>query len=70
MQMLDIRDRLSHNLAAAMRVHADNLSAGRPSDYAQYQKVVGVIKGLHDAIDIVDQVFHKLLDEPEGEKYE
>lgn len=63
MQMMDIRDRLRKNLALAMKAHADNLSAGRPSTFEQYQRIVGNIKGLRDAIDVVDQVFEKILDE-------
>jgi len=63
MQMMDIRDRLRKNLALAMKAHADNLSAGRAADFSQYQRVVGNIKGLRDAIDVVDQVFEKLVDE-------
>ena len=63
MQMMDIRDRLRKNLALAMKAHADNLSAGRATDFSQYRYVVGNIKGLRDAIDVVDQVFEKLVDE-------
>jgi len=67
MQMMDIRDRLCKNLAVAMKVHADNLSAGRAGDFSQYQRTVGNIKGLRDAIDVIDQVFNKLLDEGDPE---
>lgn len=67
MQLMDIRDRLSKNLAKAMQVQADNLSAGRASTFDQYQRAVGNIKGLKDALDITDQVFNQLVDDTEGE---
>lgn len=67
MQMMDIRDRLRKDLAIAMKAHADQLSSGRAADYAAYQRQVGVIKGLQDAIDVIDQVFKLILDE-EDEK--
>ncbi len=63
MQMMDIRDRLSKNLAKAMQIQADNLSAGRAGDFSQYQRAVGNIKGLKDAIDVIDQVFNQLISE-------
>jgi len=67
MQMMDIRDRLSTNLARAMQIQADNLSAGRAGTFDQYQRAVGNIKGLKDALDITDQVFSKLVDSEENE---
>ena len=66
MKVLDVRERLRKNLALAMTALSDQLSAGRPPDFPSYQRVVGNIKGLRDAIYIVDQVFELELNE-EGE---
>lgn len=63
MQMMDIRARLRKDLAIAMRTQADYLSAGRATDFATYQKYVGCIRGLQTAIDVIDQVFSKIIDE-------
>lgn len=68
MKIVDIRDRLRKNLAIAMRVHADNLSSGRAGDFPQYQRIVGNIKGLRDAIDIVEQTFDKILNEGDSDE--
>ena len=67
MKVLDIRERLRKNLALAMTTLSDQLSAGRPPDFPAYQRVVGNIKGLRDAIYIVDQVFELELREAEDE---
>lgn len=68
MKIVDIRERLRKNLAIAMRVHSDNLSAGRAVDYPQYQRTVGNIKGLNDAIYIIEQTFDKVLYEVDGDE--
>ena len=67
MKVLDIRERLRKNLALAMTTLSDQLSAGRPPDFPAYQRVVGNIKGLRDAIHIVDQVFELEMREAEDE---
>ena len=68
MQLMDIRDRLKKNLAVAMQALSDQLSAGRPVDYPAYTKLVGRIKGLRDAMDVIDQTFNKIIDEDQDDK--
>lgn len=63
MRTLDIRNSIKASIAGKMVALSDKLSSGRALDYAAYRYTVGEIQGLRDALDSVDVVFKKLLDE-------
>lgn len=63
MHMIQVREKLKDLIAAQMRGAADKLAGGRAADYAAYREGVGRIAGGRDALDAVDAVFHKLLDD-------
>ena len=67
MQMMDVRDRLKKNIALAMQAMGDSLTSGHAVDFAGYKERVGRLRGLRDGMDIIDQVFNKILDEGEDE---
>jgi hypothetical protein len=46
-----------------MKNLSDKMSAGRAVDYAGYRQLVGHMQGLNDALESVDEVFKRLLDE-------
>lgn len=63
MSMVQIREALREEIAQLMRHTADKLASGRAADYAQYRQSVGRIEGGRDALDAVDKVFAKYLDD-------
>lgn len=70
MKMMEICDRIKKNLALGMQAQTDILTRGGASDHAMYSKIVGKIKGMQDAMDIVDQTFTKVLDEGDADGQE
>jgi len=63
LSMVQIQEALREAIAQDMRRTADKLAGGRAADYAQYRQSVGRIEGGRDALDAVDRVFEKYLDE-------
>ena len=61
--VLDIRTELRARIAQQMQQQADRLSSGQCQDFAAYKLAVGRIQGNKDALDAVDAVFNKLLDD-------
>ena len=60
---LQIRDKIKAGIVGKMKNLSDKMSAGRAVDYAGYRQMVGHMQGLNDALESVDEVFKKLLDE-------
>lgn len=63
MYLMQVREQLKASIVAQMRKISDELSSGRAADYPDYKRAVGRIQGLKDGMDVVDEVFKKLLDE-------
>jgi hypothetical protein len=63
MRTLQVRDKIKAGIIGKMKSLSDKMSAGRAVDYAGYRQMVGHMQGLNDALESVDEVFKKLLDE-------
>lgn len=65
--IVDIKVALREKIVEQMRGVSDKIASGTCKDFAEYRQAVGRIAGGRDALDAVDAVFHKLLDEDEGD---
>ena len=63
MQLMQIKEAICAEIVKEMRSESDRLSAGRAADYAQYRQGVGAIRAGQNALDAVDRVFHKLMND-------
>lgn len=63
MQLMQIKEAICAEIAKDMRAEADRLSSGRAADYAQYRQGVGAIRAGQNALDAVDRVFHRLVND-------
>lgn len=63
MILMDVRNALREDIAGQMKRISDELSSGRAADFGEYKRLVGVLQGLRKALDSVDTVFNKLLDD-------
>lgn len=67
MQLMQIKEAICAEIVKEMRSESDRLSAGRAADYAQYRQGVGAIRAGQSALDAVDRVFHKLMNDGDDE---
>lgn len=67
MQLMQIKEAICAEIVKEMRSESDRLSAGRATDYAQYRQGVGAIRMGQNALDAVDRVFHKLMNDGDEE---
>jgi hypothetical protein len=65
--MRDLRDSIVRKLEAEGLKLSARIAGGSAGDFAEYKNMTGRIKGLSDAIDVVNEVFNKLLDEENDE---
>lgn len=63
MQIMDIRDRLRRGISERMGKISDDTVRGSAGDFAEYRRLCGRHQGLRDALEVVDAVFKKLIDD-------
>lgn len=63
MQIVDIHNSITCRISEQMVRVSDELSSGRAADHAEYKRMVGMLQGMRKALDSVDMVFNKMLDE-------
>lgn len=65
LSIVQIREAVRAEIAAQMQTTANKLSSGKARDYPEYREGVGKITGGRDAMDAVDSVFNKLINDEE-----
>lgn len=69
LSMVQIRNELRNEIALMMQATANKMASGRAVDFPDYKGMVGRVAGNREAMDAVDKVFAKYLND-EGEDKE